>query len=388
MRPIRRLTLLAAVTAVTAAAACVESNRGTLEVTADADSVQVIQGITDTGFVRTAMPGTPVVVVKDSRGFRIPNALVTFTTLTAANGRVQNGVVRSDSLGLARPGAWIAGPDSGTDTLVAYVVGPPGARATRATITARVIDPCARPLPYVLGTSITGTLAGRGCVGADTSLVQPYQFTVAANGLYSFSSSSTVFPSTIELVRENGFPIGIFDGDPRQGATLRAALTPGTYVVRPGAFARPTAQGAFTLSSGPGTVPVGCLPGSQAQAFMTPSTSVSTSLTSDDCQGQLPIQQIFSGATNFDVYAMYVPAGQQYVVRMQSNQLDAILVLYGGNGDPLQANDNGGGGTNASLSFTATRLGAPPGSGALAFVLATSKAQLGGYTLSVDALSP
>lgn len=388
MRPLRRLVVLTAAITLAGAGACVESARGTLEVTPDADSVQVVQGVTDTAFVRTAVPGTPVVVVKDSRGFRIPNALVTFTTLSAANGRVTDGVVRSDSLGLARPGSWIAGPDSGTDSLIAYVVGPPGARATRATITARVIDPCARPLPYAIGTSLQGTLNGRGCVGADTSLVQPYRFTVTSPGLYSFSTSSTAFPSTIEVVRETGFPVGIFDGNPIQGATLRAALAQGTYIVRPGAFARPRASGPYTLTSGPGVLPEGCLPGNQALVFMTPNTSVSTTLTANDCTGQLPITQIFNGATAYDVYALYVPVGQQFVVRMQSTQLDAVLVLYAGNGEPLQANDNGGGGTNASLSFTPTRLGAPPGVGALGFVLATSKGQLGTYTLSVDALSP
>lgn len=386
VRPIVRLALVGS--AVASVAACVENTRGTLEVTPDADSVQVVTGVTDTAFVRTRVPGTPIVVVKDTRGFRIPNARVTFTTTSATNGIVEGGIVRTDQQGLARPGAWIAGPDSGTDTLIAYVVGPPGARATRATITARVIDPCLRPLSYVLGATIQGSLTGRGCIGTDTSLVQPYRFTVGAAGVYEFTSSSTSFPSTIELVRESGFPLGIFDGDGQQGATLRAALAAGTYVVRPGAFARPTATGAFSLSSGPSVLPQGCQPNFQVLAFLMAGTSLSTSLTTNDCSFQLPIQNIFAGQTIQDIYAIYVPPGQQAVVRMQSTQLDAILVLYNGNGDPLFGNDNGGGGTNALLSFNATQLGARSGTGAVGYVIATSKGQPGPYTLSVDGVLP
>jgi len=347
VRPIVRLALVGS--AVASVAACVENTRGTLEVTPDADSVQVVTGVTDTAFVRTRVPGTPIVVVKDTRGFRIPNARVTFTTTSATNGIVEGGIVRTDQQGLARPGAWIAGPDSGTDTLIAYVVGPPGARAT---------------------------------------LVQPYRFTVGAAGVYEFTSSSTSYPSTIELVRESGFPLGIFDGDGQQGATLRAALAAGTYVVRPGAFARPKATGAFSLSSGPSVLPQGCQPNFQVLAFLMAGTSLSTSLTTNDCSFQLPIQNIFAGQTIQDIYAIYVPPGQQAVVRMQSTQLDAILVLYNGNGDPLFGNDNGGGGTNALLSFNATQLGARSGTGAVGYVIATSKGQPGPYTLSVDGVLP
>ena len=381
----RRLLLIAATSAV---AACVENANGTLEVTADADSVQVVTGIADTAFVRLEMPNAPVVVVKDSRGFRIPNARVTFFTPSSANGRVDGAVVRTDNQGLARPGAWIAGPDSGTDTLVAYVVGPPGARATRATFTARVIDPCQRPLAYFLGGTVQGSLTGRGCVGADTSLLQPYRFTVNTAGLYQFTSTSAAFPSSVEVTRITGFPVAIYDGQPAATAGVRVALAPGTYDVRAGALQSRSAVGAFTLSSGPGTIPTGCSTTSSVLAFMMPGTAVSSTFSSNDCSWQYPAPSLFNGQAPFDAYAIYVPPGQQIVVRLQSTQVDALLTLLNGNLTPLNANDNGGGGTNALLQFSALSLDAAPGQGAVAIIVASSKNQLGAYTLSIDGIGP
>jgi hypothetical protein len=379
--------LIFVVTAVTVVASCVETPSGVLEITEGADSVQVVTRVTDTAFVRTAVATLPTVVVKDTRGFRMPGALVTFITPSPANGSVVGGQVRTDSVGRASPGAWIAGPDTGTDTLIAYVVGSPGARATRAVITAPVIDPCNRPLSYALGTSVIGTLVGRGCVTFDSSLVQPYRFNVATTGNYAFSVNSGAFDSYVEIARGDGFPLAIFDGDGRGGATVRVALPPGVYDVRAGALGQRRGVGQFTLTSGPATIPTSCDRDNPVITYLVPGASVSTNLSATDCTLQFNFGATFTGQAPVKVFPLFVPPNQTVVVRMNSTVVDALLVLYGPSGNPLYGrDDNSGGGTNALLSFTSAALGQP--NGALVWVVASSKGQNGGFTIAVDGPGP
>lgn len=385
VHPVRRLVVLSA--AVLAVAACVENPRGVLEVTEGADSVQVLTGITDTAFVRNRMASVPVVVVKDTRGFRMPGARVTFVTPGPSSGSVIGGEVRTDSLGRASPGGWIAGPDSGTDSLIAFVIGSPGARATRAVITAPVIDPCNRPLPYTLGTSITGTLSGRGCVTFDSSLVQPYRVSVPAMGVYRFTVTSGAFDSYVEVTRGDGFPVAIFDGDGRVNAEVRVALPPGAFGVRAGALGQRRGVGQFTLSSGPATLPTSCDRFNPVVAYLVPGTAVSTDLSANDCTLQFNFTGIFNGQAPVKVFPLFVPPNQTIVVRLASTSVDALLVLASpGLQQQIGRDDNSGGGTNALLSFSAAAIGQP--GGALVWVIATSKGQNGPITISVDGPGP
>lgn len=375
------------VAGLAAMAACVETPNGVLEVTEGADSVQVVTPVRDTAFVRTPIAAPPVVVVKDTRGFRMPGALVTFVTPGPSSGIVEGGQVRTDSIGRASPGRWIAGPDSGTDTLIAYVVGSPGARATRAVITAPVIDPCTRTLPYTLGTSVVGTLTGRGCITFDSSLVQPYRFTVPSTGNYRFSVASGAFDSYVEVARADGFPLAIFDGDGRTGASVRVVLPPGTFHVRGGALGQRRGVGQFTLTSGPASVPATCDRANPVVTYLVAGAAFNTDLNANDCTLQFNFGATFTGTAQVKVFPLFVPPNQNVVVRMNSNVLDALLVLYSAGGQQLIGrDDNSGGGTNALLSFTAAALGQP--GGALVWVVATSKGQNGGFTIAVDGPGP
>jgi hypothetical protein len=377
--------LIAAATLVVAA--CVENPRGVLEVTEGADSVQVVTGIADTAFVLNRMATVPVVVVKDTRGFRMPGARVTFVTPSPANGSVIGGEVRTDSLGRASPGGWIAGPDSGTDSLIAFVVGSPGARATRAVITAPVIDPCNRPLPYTLGTSISGQLTGRGCITFDSSLVQPYRFTVSTLGVYRFTVTSGAFDSYVEVTRPDGFPVAIFDGDGRVNAEVRVALPPGTFGVRAGALGQRRGTGQFTLTSGPGVLPTLCDRAAPAVTYLVPGTTVSTDLNANDCAVQWNFAGVFTGQAPVKVFPLFVAPNQNIVVRLVSTSVDALLVLASpGLTQQIGRDDNSGGGTNALLSFTAAAIGQP--GGALVWIVASSKGQNGAITISVDGPGP
>lgn len=386
VHPIRRLLVLGL--AVAAVSACVESNRGVLEIVPGADSVQVVEGVNDTAFVRSPMPNAPAVVVKDARGFRIPNARVTFTPSSPLSGRVEGAEVRTDGNGIARPGAWIAGPDSGTDTLIAWVVGPPGARATRALITAPVIDPCGRPLPYVLGDTADGILDGRGCLTGDSALVQPYRVTIPVAGAYRFTARTTLMPPALDLVRPSGFPVALFEGALTSSAAQILAILPaGDYDIRPGSRLQQFSTGTYQLTSGPTTIPDGCSP-SGLSAFAAPGVVINGTLSAGgggDCTFNLNLGTTFNGSTIGDFYGLFVPPDQQIVVRMNALFFDALLLLATPNATQvITFNDNGGGGSNALVAFTAQQLGAPPGQGAYVWVVATSKGQTGAYTLSIE----
>lgn len=362
---------------------CVESNRGVLEVNPAADSVQVVTGITDTGFVRTPMPNRPVVVVKDAQGFRMPGVPVVFTP-DSGSGFVSEPRVRTDSAGRAST-TWTAGPDTGQQTLRASVVGAPNARASRAEIRARVIDPCQRPAAYVLGTTVSGTLTGRGCITAGPSLVQPYAVSVETPSVWRFTVRSQAFPAYVEVTTPSGVPVGFYDLGADSVASVQVAFPTGAFHVRAGALNERAATGGFQLSSAGAALPPTC-PSNGVQAWITPGTSLPATLAAGDCAPTLTLSNLGTFQTFADFYGVIVPPNRVVTVRMSSAAVNALLLLVGANSQQiLTFNDDGGGGTNALLQFTAQQLGAAPGQVAVIWVVAASRgAAPGSYTISVD----
>lgn len=367
-----------------AGAGCVEPNRGVLEVNPAADSVQVLTGITDTAFIRLPMPNRPVVVVKDAQGFRMPGVLVAFTP-DSGSGTVNGAQVRTDSLGRASPTTWTAGRDTGLQTLWASVVGAPNARASRVPIRARVIDPCRRPLPYVLGATVAGSLDGRGCLTTDNSLVRPYAMTVATPAVWQFVVRSRAFPAFVEVARTTGETIGYYGLGPDSVAAVRVALPAGAYHVRAGALATLNALGDFQLSSSAGTLPTACPP-NDVLAWLTTGTALPATLAAGDCAPTLTLSGLGTFQSLADFYGFVIPANRTVTVRMNSTAVNALLLLVSPNsGQILTFNDDGGGGTNALLQFTAQQLGVPAGQGAVVWLVAASRSTTpGAYTISVD----
>lgn len=356
-----------------------------LEVTPDADSVVVVAGSGQTAFVRTAVPDPPVVIVKDTRGFNIPDAVVTFRP-GFGSGRVDGGTVRTDADGRASPGRWVVGPDAGVDTLWASVVGAPGVTGTRVPILASVVDPCLIAAPYAIGDSITGTLAGAGCLAFDQSVVRPYRITVPA-GIYEFRARTTTTVPWLDIVREDAFPFAFVDGGNTTLAPITVALGAGTYYVRPGAVDRLTFNGGFSLASEAVTIPNVCPASGAPLAYLGIGGVIPGSLATGDCSFTLNLSNIFNGQTSGDLYAVNIPPTGQVVIRLSSLTSDVLLLVIRPNTSSITAfNDNGGGGTNALISISAAQAGAGPSAGTTIWVMATSKGTRGDYTLSIDPL--
>ncbi|MDX2185150.1 MAG: hypothetical protein SFW08_14325 [Gemmatimonadaceae bacterium] len=381
MRSFRQfLTLLCA---ALFSGACVEGADRMLEVTPDADSVVVVAGSGQTAFVRSPVPDPPVVVVKDARGFNIPDAVVTFRP-GAGSGRVDGGTVRTDADGRASPGRWTVGSEAGVDTLWASVVGTPGVTGTRAPILASVIDPCLIADPYTVGDSITGSLAGAGCLAFDEHVVKPYRVTIPG-GIYQFRARTTGTVPWLDVVRDDGFPFALADGGSGFLAPLTVALGAGTYYVRPGAAGRLTYNGTFSLASQAVTIPNSC-PGTPL-AYLGIGGVIPGALGTGDCTFSLNLGTVFNGQTTGDLYAVNIPPTGQIVIRLSSLSTDVLLLVIRANTSTISAfNDNGGGGTNALLSLSAAQAGALQGGGTTIWVMATSKGTRGDYTLSIDPL--
>ena len=198
-------------------------------------------------------------------------------------------------------------------------------------------DPCTVITPYSLGTNATGQLANTDCRLVDGSFIDYYSTTLAS-GWYIFDMSAG-FPTYLILRDDDGSTIGIHD-DVGQGAntTLKALLPAGSYVL--GANAYPNSTGGYALSSAADNTDV-----SNCEiVFVAKGTSTAQSLVASDCDGN----------TSFsDNYLVFIPLGQSITVTMSSSAFDALLELYGTQGQ-VAINDNGPAGTDAVLTFTSS----------------------------------
>jgi adhesin/invasin len=85
-----------------------------------------------TGTVSTAVSAPPAVVVRDAGGNPVQNASVSFA-VTAGGGQVGSSTATTDAQGRASAGAWVLGPQAGTNTVTASV---PGAGSVQFTAVA------------------------------------------------------------------------------------------------------------------------------------------------------------------------------------------------------------------------------------------------------------
>jgi adhesin/invasin len=85
-----------------------------------------------TGTVATAVAAPPAVVVRDAGGNPVQNATVSFA-VTAGGGQLSSNTATTDAQGRASAGAWVLGPQAGTNTVTATV---PGAGSVQFTAVA------------------------------------------------------------------------------------------------------------------------------------------------------------------------------------------------------------------------------------------------------------
>jgi hypothetical protein len=329
----------------------------------------------------TTLTTNPSVKVSDADNNLVENAQVRFS-VTGGGGSVTDAVVYTDAGGVATT-QWTLGVQPGSNTLSATVISPeegtdqsfdpastvtfsgstsgstltsPSISGNPVLFTATATDRATvcNSTTYTLGSAGGGTLnKSTSCLRNTTGVYFPTDiYSLTTTGTQTnFSltmSSGTVTPrvvnflwppSTISYYNEGASPL-----------TTYYFVKAGTYTLW--ATQSTTTSGSYTLSSTTNPIiPSGCLYG-----LVTTGVTVVHNL--DTGCSYTKNDATFSSSKR---YIVSIPAGTAVTITASSGAFDPYLELYTISGTSrtfFGSNDNGGGGTTASMSFTpsSTRL--------------------------------
>jgi len=315
--------------------------------------------VNQTGPANTPVAVAPGVVVNDQRGAPMAGVVVTFA-VTAGGGMLGTTTATTNASGQASAVSWTLGPNLGLNTVTATVA---GLAPVTFSATAQV-DPCTTLTTYTLFATIQASLATSDCRLDGGYLADIYGLTLPTAQRLELRMTSGAVDSWLELYDSQGnFVAGNDDvASADVNAVVRAYVPAGNYL-----FAATTAfaneVGAYQISSVTFADNVSC-----GDYWLAPGVTVPGTLSASDCG---------SAAGFSDQYLLVLDAGQTITVRMESAQVDPVVQLYDVDG-LVASNDNGGGGTAALLTYTATDLSL--------FLLNAGTAaagQTGAYTLTV-----
>lgn len=322
-------------------------------------AVRVGEGNNQTGAVGTSL-AAPLRVVVLGPGER-PMPGVTVHWRAVAGG----GLVTPDSSVTDQAGVAAASLTVGSVPGVNLVTASVGALPP-VTFVASSVEPCRYNLPAAIGVTLGGTLGDSDCRLSSGAFADFYSFNVPAQRAVQFGQASTSYDTYMSMYDPAGRLVAVNDDF---GGTLnsgfRVLLRPGEYVVR-----------ASSLSSGrtgPYTLTSQLLPEDNSgcvEFWVTRGISTAQRLTAGDC----------GAPAYFDPYSLYLVQGETVTVSQSSPVFDSFLALQR-SGSVVASDDNGGGGLNARLTYTAPATG-------LYVVLARTRAgsspALGDYTLAIQ----
>jgi hypothetical protein len=233
---------------------------------------------------------------------------------------------------------------------------------------------------HVLGDQVAGALAATDCDFGDGSFIDYYDvgvlgqqsFTVALDGA---PSGPPGFDTFLWLYDSTGLPAALNDdaasADSLTSSFFQIIAAGGRYVVGANTFS-PEVTGSYGLQSD--AIPVAA--DSCAEVWVTPGITTDQQVAATDCS-------LTPGPYYADFYRVVLAVGQTITVTETSGALDAYLELYR-EADPIAtlvaSDDNGGGATNARLSYTSPVLAA--------YVIGAETAdtaETGAYTLTIAA---
>jgi hypothetical protein len=284
------------------------------------------------------VPGTPVIAppivrVYDQTGQPMSGITVTFT-VTAGGGTVGSPTATTNTAGEAAAGSWTLGPAQGTNTVTATTAGVP------PVIFNATSDPCLAPTWYVPLTTIAAALTTSDC-----RLSAGYYLDLYEMDLWepvSFRMTSTEVDAWLELYDENGDLVALNDDADGSNAQLNVFALPIGHFLVATTF-DPGELGSYTLSSSTLNQAVGC-----GEYWVVPQKTLNASVASTDCEAE---------GYYSDLYFIVAHPGQPLRFYMQSTTFDPVLELYDAiSGELVARNDDGGGGTNAQIDYTATEL--------------------------------
>jgi trimeric autotransporter adhesin len=297
-------------------------------------------------------PGQPLaqpisVTVRDGYDNPVPNVAVSFAT---ASGSAAPATASTAANGQANT-TWTLGTTPGAVTLTASAPGIANPVTFSATVNAP--DPCNSHGVLTIGTAVSGDLANSQCAS-------PLTRTFADLWTLNLSSSTPLeIMQTTDVAGEDMF-LTLFRGqfaspqlvganddmDPNNGnynSDIRFLGGSGQFVVGASFVTSFIGDhgGAYhlTAKSWSGAVTL-C-----QDVYAVNGTSTTQQLDNDDCPAM-------SARNHSDRVWVMLKPGETLTVTMNASGFDAKLDLENGNGALVASDDNGGGGTNARLTYT------------------------------------
>jgi Big-like domain-containing protein len=315
----------------------------------------------------------PSVIVKNASGNPLPNVRVTFT-ITSGGGAIEGPSQLTDASGVATVESWTLGDTPGVQTLSATAGG------NTVTFTIQATNECNITGAIAAGQTVNGDLRTSTCPFGDGTAVQSWSFEQASGqSAVSFAMHATGAPTfntflVLHRTAFSGFDRALAVNDDDAGSLtdsrMNVILGPGSYVVSANNF-EPGVTGPFSLTAESWTGELQ----SCEDVYVTPGITSSQTMTSE-CGNQ-------STGQYADVVGLYLNQGEQVQIDMVSAAFDPQLELYAAtSGTLVLRDDNGGGGTSARITYTAS-------SDDLYIIVLTSPnaGRTGAYTLSVAQLA-
>ena len=304
----------------------------------------------------------PAVLVTDASGTPVGGVPVSFD-LASGGGTVSGASVITDASGIAAIGAWILGPDPGTNTLTAKSPSLPTVTFT-ATGTALVGNPCTTSIPHLIQTVTNAVLTTSDCQLGTGRYVDFFSTSTPSADAYLFTQTSNTIDSYLFLLASDGTLIADVDdatlGSPN--SAMKVILPSGSYLLAASAY-NPGEVGYYALESSITSTDVtNC-----EDVYVARGISTTQNIQNTDCDID----------TYTDGYLIYLTAGQQVTISMSSSEVDSYLELYKP-GVLVASNDNASG-ANAQIVYTPTTTGYY-----IIYARTAAAGQTGSYTLAIQ----
>ncbi|HET9706772.1 MAG TPA: Ig-like domain-containing protein [Gemmatimonadales bacterium] len=355
---VTRALALGCVGALWALCGCSAGSAGPFSATA----LTITGGNLQTGCLLAPLPESLEVTLTGSNGQPLAGEPVTWR-VTGGSATLSSTVRPTDPTGRSR-----------VQLALGLALSPIAVSASAGGAPAVSFSATGRVASFGLGQTTSSTLNGSSCTFVGGGPFDAYALTLAGTQAFTVSLASDSFDATLEVVGE-GFALGgafNFDSVPGKGVTnsfLKMIATGGIYGIAAGGQTI-GAAGSYTLATA--TVPVyadSCL----SDIWVTRGIVTQQELRSTDCVDG-------SGPYYFDPFQLILVAGQSVTITESSTAFDAELFVHSSSGNVI-FDDNGGGGTNARLSYTNTSTGAE-----VLFILPSTATvgATGAYTLTID----
>jgi hypothetical protein len=257
---------------------------------------------------------------------------------------------------------------AGSYTIAAAAVSGTGAYQLTSQFTAQPIPPCSPITSLSVNGGYVNQLGMNSCTGGNGQPVDYYQFTLPADGAIAAIMTSSVIAGRLTLQDSSGRTLRSDENSYSAGDPLIAQYLPaGTYMLA--ASAAETSAGGFyqiNLLSALGPRPPGCAP----QAAIAPGGSIAGNLGFTSCQ--------YPGNTFADIYPFTLTDTTDIDLELDSEAFNAYLIVLDSQGNVVDENEYGAGGTNALISDSFD-----PGTYFIVATAAAGYTSVGPYTLSL-----